>query len=72
MQSETLLPCPFCGAEPYTSSRMDENLATHNIVEWKGVGCHECGISFSIPDGYECTAIEQWNTRANTGGSADG
>lgn len=61
----TPLPCPFCGGKPHLGSRMDEDLSTHNIVEWKSVGCRECDVSFDIPDGYDYgTAIERWNRRA--------
>ena len=62
--SEELKPCPFCGGEASASSRMDEDLSTHNQVEWKKVGCDSCEVYFEIPDGYDCgTAAEQWNTR---------
>lgn len=64
-ETAALLPCPFCGAKPHVYSRMDEDLATHDIVEWKCVRCPECDIEFSIPDGYDCgSAVERWNTRA--------
>ena len=60
-----LLPCPFCGGPPYTRTRQDEDLATHDIVDWHGVGCANCGIEFSWPDGYEGeSAAEQWNKRS--------
>jgi Lar family restriction alleviation protein len=59
-----LLPCPFCGEKPYTNTRRDEDLATHNFVEWTDVGCHHCGVSFSLPTrGYDETATAQWNRR---------
>lgn len=59
-----LKPCPFCGTEPSIRKRMDEDLWTHNIVEWTGVSCDECGFGFEWPPGTEPDAIEQWNTRA--------
>ena len=66
-EAPELLPCPFCGGEPYTRTRQDEDLSTHNIVDWHFVGCLDCDVSFGIPDGYDCgTASEQWNTRADT------
>lgn len=62
--ADELKPCPFCGGEASASSRMDEDLSTHNQVEWKNVGCDNCEVYFEIPDGYDCgTAGEQWNTR---------
>jgi hypothetical protein len=44
---------------------MDEDLSTHNVVEWKVVRCPTCDVvAFEIPDGYDCgTAEEQWNRR---------
>lgn len=59
-----LLPCPFCGNEPRIKKRHDEDIWTHNIVEWTGVYCSECDIGFDWPpDDGEPTAIEQWNAR---------
>lgn len=67
-----LKPCPFCGGEAYTRTRKDEDLATHNIVDWNFVGCMNCDVSFEIPDGYDCgTATEQWNTRSYDARIAD-
>lgn len=63
MMSEPL-PCPFCGSAADTGTRMDEDLSTHAVVEWRDVGCNNCGISFSMPDGYDETAMELWNRRA--------
>jgi Lar family restriction alleviation protein len=61
-----LKPCPFCGDDPYTRTIQDEDLSTHNIVDWHFVGCMNCDVSFGIPDGYDCgTAAQQWNTRAD-------
>ena len=61
-----LKPCPFCGSDARYSERTDEDLATHNQVVWKTVGCPEDCAEVSIPDGYEGgTAIERWNTRAD-------
>ena len=62
---DVLLPCPFCGGEPTTSKRMDEDLWTHNIVEWRGVRCTDCDIGFDWPPGSEVSAAEQWNRRAD-------
>lgn len=58
------LPCPFCGEEPRLTSRMDEDLWTHNIVEWKGVRCTSCDFGFDWPPDSERSALERWNTRA--------
>lgn len=59
-----LKPCPFCGGEADASIYKDEDLATHNIVDWYRVGCSKCGVFFAIPDGYDGgTAAEQWNKR---------
>lgn len=65
LDKNTLKPCPFCGDVAHQSSRMGEDLATHDIVEWKSVGCNSCGIFFEIPDGYDCgSAEEMWNKRS--------
>ena len=65
-KAQKLKPCPFCGEPPYTRTRQDEDLSTHDIVDWHFVGCSNCDVSFGIPDGYDCgTAVEQWNTRAD-------
>lgn len=66
MTEETnLLPCPFCGPEPSVSRRQDEDLATHNIVEWVCISCIECGSSHcEWPVTVEPGPIERWNTRA--------
>lgn len=60
------LPCPFCSAAPHVSSRMDEDLATHDQVVWHSVQCVNCGMaSVEIPNGYDGgTATERWNRRA--------
>lgn len=62
---ERLLPCPFCGGEPSITHRMDEDIWTHNTVDWKGVHCYECGIGFEWPPDAEPDAVAQWNTRSN-------
>jgi hypothetical protein len=43
---------------------MDEDLWTHNIVEWTWCGCDECNVAFEWPPNAEPDAITQWNTRA--------
>lgn len=65
MTEETkLLLCPFCGSEPSVSRRQDEDLATHNIVEWVCISCIECGSSHcEWPVTVEPGPIERWNTR---------
>lgn len=63
---EAMKPCPFCGDEPSISTRMDEDIWTHNIVEWTHVSCAECGIHFEWPPGADPDAVAQWNTRALT------
>lgn len=60
-----LKPCPFCGGQPDQTSRMDEDLGTHNQVEWVGVRCNECDIGFEWPIQCEPGAVKQWNTRAD-------
>lgn len=71
-KTNELKPCPFCGGTPDVSTRMDEDLATHDQVEWVTVSCGgteddfcHADVSISIPNGYEGgTAIERWNARA--------
>ena len=58
-----LKPCPFCGGEPRIRKRMDEDLFTHNAVEWAGVFCANCNIGFDWPPDVEPDAVTQWNTR---------
>jgi Lar family restriction alleviation protein len=59
-----LKPCPFCGGKADVSKRMDEDLWSHDQVEWTECGCIDCGIYFAWPPGAEPDAIAQWNTRA--------
>ena len=58
-------PCPFCGQSPRISKRQDEDLWSHNLVEWTTVSCSDCDVSFSSPPDSERDAVSQWNTRAN-------
>lgn len=66
MTERELLPCPFCGENPDVTRRMDEDIWTHNEVEWVGVHCFTCSIGFEWPPGADPDAVQQWNTRAAT------
>ena len=63
-ETQELLPCPFCGEDPWYGERMDEDIATHNLVMWKSVSCPNGCAQIEIPDDYEGgTAVERWNRR---------
>lgn len=57
-----LLPCPFCGGEASHSTRQDESLWSHNIVDWHYIKCDECDFEFWECEGYE-DIVKKWNTR---------
>lgn len=68
-----LLPCPFCGSDAMRSTRFDEDISTHNTVEYTQISCTGCDVSFEWPsEGYHDEgqdpsiplAVHQWNTRA--------
>lgn len=61
-----LKPCPFCGELPQIAKRQDEDLWSHNLVEWTFVVCMECDVSFSSPPNSEKDAVSRWNTRADS------
>jgi|GEM_PF-1879760 hypothetical protein len=64
MSEIELKPCPFCGSKPWLSRDMDEDLWSHNIVEWKQVKCTECECEgIRTCDGFEVDAVTMWNTR---------
>lgn len=63
-----LLPCPFCGEQPYHRNYVDEDWWSHNMVEFLEVGCSECGTNFCLPvhaiDPKEADdPVTRWNTR---------
>ena len=63
-ETPELLPCSFCGGDPWYGERMDEDIATHNLVMWKSVSCPNGCAQIDIPDDYEGgTAVERWNRR---------
>lgn len=69
-----LKPCPFCGSEAGISTRIDEDLWSHNQVEWTevyctgstGVDCIEPSISWptdATDENGVQLSIAAWNTR---------
>jgi hypothetical protein len=65
-----LLPCPFCGGEAHISTRMDEDIWSHNTVPYTTVTCGDCDIGTnSTCEGWDPTAQEAWNRR--DGANAD-
>jgi hypothetical protein len=59
-----LLPCPFCGGEAHISTRMDEDIWSHNTVPYTTVTCGDCDIGTnSTCEGWDPTAQEAWNRR---------
>jgi Lar family restriction alleviation protein len=63
MQSETLLPCPFCGRQAEIERYGDFRQSTV-------YRCTFCGCKLETSE--ERDYGRDWNTRANTGGTADG
>lgn len=56
--------CPFCGSTPRLAKDMDEDLWSHNIVEWQQVKCTECECEgIRSCEGFEVDAVTMWNTR---------
>ena len=39
IEAVALLPCPFCGGEAAVSTQYDEDIWSHNSVEWTSVRC---------------------------------
>lgn len=65
MSEIELKACPFCGSTPRLAKDMDEDLWSHNIVEWQQVKCTECECEgIRSCEGYEVDAVTMWNTRA--------
>jgi len=62
--TDNLLPCPFCGGEAQLQERMDEDLWSHNIVEWSNVKCSHCDCEMDDWPSHYRDAINAWNTRA--------
>lgn len=60
-----LRQCPFCGSIPRIAKDMDEDLWSHNIVEWQQVKCTECECEgIRTCEGFDIDAVTMWNTRA--------
>lgn len=58
-----LLPCPFCGGEPYVRTFETESLWSHDQVTYTKVSCDECDIAFATEPGHETQSAAAWNTR---------
>jgi len=73
-----LLPCPFCGGDASTYTRQDEDIWSHNQVEWttvlcsglgpdyRGAPCAEPMVSWpthAVDDNGVPLAIAAWNRR---------
>lgn len=56
-----LLPCPFCGSQPFPSPQ-----STHGAVDDRQVWCSACNASGPSKES-ENLAIEHWNTRQACG-----
>ena len=64
--TQSLLPCPFCGCKAVASINKDESLWSHDVVDWTRVHCtnDECNAQTEATcEGYEPSAIEVWNYR---------
>lgn len=67
MSEIELKACPFCGSQAVIYFWQDEDLWSHNIVEWQKVRCTGCECEGqSSCEGFEEseTAVAVWNTRA--------
>ena len=67
MNEIELKACPFCGSQAVIYFWQDEDLWSHNIVEWQKVRCTGCDCEGqSSCEGCEEseTAVAFWNTRA--------
>lgn len=78
MQSETLLPCPFCGRAPISATRAGGGFDSAPWVSFLACMCggytahaHHSGYG-QTPDEARSDVAARWNTRANAGGNADG
>ena len=63
MAKADYLPCPFCGKPARVTTRKDESLWSHEIVNWYSVSCSgDCEVEMT-----ECKhqgrLIKRWNTR---------
>ena len=54
----TILPCPFCSAEPVFTSTRD---MTDHFDHCYSMHCTECGIEMT--DEYESDLLARWNKR---------
>ena len=64
--TQSLLPCPFCGCKAVASINKGESLWSHDVVDWTRVHCtnDECNAQTEPTcEGYEPSAIEVWNRR---------
>ena len=59
----TLLPCPFCGGEPYLAKRVLQYDTDSDPVTWYGYGCKLCKVQFGCYNDTIEQAREQWNRR---------
>lgn len=56
VMDNNLLPCPFCGGEPYALS----------YVGWYGIYCVGCGVQTNGEYKSKLLAQQAWNTRDST------
>lgn len=59
-----ILPCPFCGGEPYLYTRGADGTKTHpRKLYWYVCKTHGCGVGFTHGEWSEQSAREKWNRR---------
>jgi hypothetical protein len=64
--TQSLLPCPFCGCKAAASVNKGESLWSHDVVDWTRVHCtnDDCNAQTEATcEGYEPSAVEVWNLR---------
>ena len=64
--TQSLLPCPFCGCKAVASVNKGESLWSHDVVDWTRVHCtnDDCNAQTEATcEGYEPSAVEVWNLR---------